>query len=145
MNFAVTIWTTPIAQPRPRAVAPHGRAMIVSNPGKSPVAAYKKIVAVEARTFYKGPLLAQPLRVTLLFVMPRPKSVTRKTRPNPRLRHTSKPDIENLAKSTLDALTGIVWEDDCWICELELEKVVARGGESPHVNVFVETLSEELP
>lgn len=48
----------------------------------------------------------------------------------------SKPDIDKLARSTLDAMTGIVFDDDSRIARLVLEKQYARPGEEgAHVSV----------
>jgi Holliday junction resolvase RusA-like endonuclease len=38
-----------------------------------------------------------------------------------------KPDIDNLAKSVLDGMNGIVWRDDSQIVSLHVTKVYASG------------------
>ncbi|HZJ30733.1 MAG TPA: RusA family crossover junction endodeoxyribonuclease [Vicinamibacterales bacterium] len=40
-----------------------------------------------------------------------------------------KPDIDKLARSTLDALSGIVFDDDARVASLELRKVYAAPGD----------------
>lgn len=45
------------------------------------------------------------------------------------LRPTSKPDLDNTAKSILDALTGITWKDDAVISDLHLKKRYTDGME----------------
>jgi hypothetical protein len=57
--------------------------------------------------------------------------------------HATKPDVENLAKALLDALTGILWVDDGQVAELVLRKKVAAGGESTGVLLKVVGLSDE--
>ena len=46
--------------------------------------------------------------------------------------HTKKIDCDNLAKTVLDALNGIAYDDDKQICRLYVEK---RYGKSPCVKV----------
>ena len=84
-----------------------------------------------------GELLEGPLRVLLLFVMPIPKSVKAEAR-DP---HIKKPDIDNLIKLALDAMTqsGKVWEDDNQVCELVVRK---EYGETPMTLVGVEPVSK---
>jgi crossover junction endodeoxyribonuclease RusA len=40
-----------------------------------------------------------------------------------------KPDIDKLARSTLDSLTGIVFDDDSRVARLELRKIYAAPGQ----------------
>jgi crossover junction endodeoxyribonuclease RusA len=54
-----------------------------------------------------------------------------------------KPDIDKLARSTLDSLTGIVFDDDSRIVRLDLRKVYASpGDEGAHITISVEIPDE---
>lgn len=125
-----TVPAVPVAQPRQRhSVAPGG---FVRNytPAKSPVNDYKATVRLSAQNAYTGPPLACPLRVTLQCVF----ATKRKARcPKP-----TKPDCDNLAKSTLDALNGLTFKDDGQVVELRVEKWHAASDEQPHVRVTIE-------
>lgn len=87
-------------------------------------------------------VLETPLAVYLYFRLPIPKSYPKK-----RLeaclrgleRPIKKPDIDNLAKSVLDGLNGIVYRDDGQIVSLHVTKVYSSA---PGVDVLVK---EELP
>jgi len=57
------------------------------------------------------------IEMELLFLIPRPKSLPKKVK-----YHIKKPDIENLAKSILDALQGIFYRNDSQIYKLSLIK-----------------------
>ena len=71
------------------------------------------------------------VRVTLDFVLPRPKShPKRRTKP-----HCAKPDVDKLARGVLDALTGIAWGDDSQVTSLLATKRYARELEQPGVLV----------
>jgi len=116
----------PMAQPRPRADSRGGRPRIY-DPGtadkwKEHVAFVHRIAGVTTIT--------GPVRLALTFSMPRPKSG-----PN-RLTewHTCKPDLDNLAKAVMDALTAAcAWQDDSQVCEMTVMK---KYGE-PGVNVIL--------
>ena len=103
-------------------------------PATAKVNTFKQAAKLAAKASLKcmSPLDG-PLSVELLYVMPRTLNQVWKTKPMPRLPHDKKPDLDNLQKSTWDALNGIVWLDDSQICELVAKKVIASGYEEPHV------------
>lgn len=73
--------------------------------------------------------LEGPLAVYLYFRLPIPKSYPKK-----RIaaclsgsdRPTKKPDLDNLAKSVLDALNGVIYQDDSQIVSLHMTKVYSQ-------------------
>jgi len=78
-----------------------------------------------------------PLHVALVFGMPIPKSTPKKQREQMiagNIYETKRPDIDNLAKSVLDALNGIAYPDDSQITSLNLKKVYS---EEPHIWVMI--------
>lgn len=84
-----------------------------------------------------------PLRVTIVAVFGVPVSWPKKKRLAALqgvLRHTRKPDYDNVCKAVCDALNGIVFEDDCQIVSGEVEKVY---GPEPMLKIFIEELKEE--
>jgi Holliday junction resolvase RusA-like endonuclease len=140
-----TIPAVPVAQPRQRhrVLTAAGRTFAQNyTPEKSPVNAYKASCRAAARDVYQGPPLVGPIALTLTFVMPRPGSMIWKKRPMPRAHHGKRPDCENLVKSTQDALSGLVYRDDCQIAKLFAEKVIAAGDEQPCVIVELSELTE---
>lgn len=84
-------------------------------------AEWKRIVAIYG-TKRMAQLGLHPLdcalEVTFIFAVPRPASVTRHL-------PTVKPDVLKLARSTEDALTGVVWTDDSRITDEHLRKFYA--------------------
>lgn len=73
--------------------------------------------------------LSGPLEVAMYFYMPRPKGHYRTGKHSALLRPSfvdavpdKKPDVLKLARSTEDALKGIVWNDDCQTVGLRLFK-----------------------
>ena len=59
--------------------------------------------------------LRGPLAVAMTFYLPRPK---RSKREYPSVR----PDIDNYCKAVMDALNGMIWQDDGQIVQLEASK-----------------------
>ena len=140
----ITIPTVPVAQPRQRHanIGGHIRNYI---PKDNPVWAFKAAAQVAAAAAYQGQPLDHPLRVDVVFVMPRPKSMIWKRRPMPRAPFGKKPDRDNLEKSLYDSLNGLLWRDDSLICDGRVQKVYAAGDEQPHVEISISeaTLEEQ--
>ena len=89
-------------------------------------------------------LFKGPIRVELVFFLPRPKdhygtgknaNKLKKTAPE---WHIKKPDIDNLVKWILDALSSVFWSDDSIICDLYVAK---RYDEKPRTVIVIETLT----
>lgn len=83
-----------------------------------------------------------PIRMTLYFMLPRPKSHygtgknADKLKDTAPIYHTSKPDATKLVRSTEDALTGILWRDDAVIAQQVVDKTY-EAGKGPGVIVEV--------
>ena len=69
---------------------------------------------------HAGTLLLGGVNVACCFELPRPKSLPKKVQ-----QHLKKPDIDKLARSVLDALTGILWRDDSQVVSLTVTKQYA--------------------
>jgi len=74
--------------------------------------------------------LETPVGVFLYFRMPIPASYSKK-RTQACLdgweKHTKRPDLDNLIKTVLDGLNGVVFKDDCQIVALHCTKVYSTG------------------
>jgi len=141
-----TIPGIPMAQPRQRhRVAFVGGKMIAKNylPQDSPVNAFKAAAALEASKVFTAPLEGA-ICLTVLFILPRPKSKMWKSRPMPREWHTSKPDLDNLEKALKDALKGVAWRDDAQVTAVVKSKVVAAADEVPRTRVKIEVISQPM-
>ena len=86
--------------------------------------AFRDLVAVHLGAAHRGPLEAGPLRLVLGFY----RTSRRKA------------DVDNLAKSVLDAGTGTVWEDDSQI--LDLHAQVRHRDAGPSIELLVYRLEE---
>ena len=106
---------TPVPQGRPRFVK-RGNFVTTYDPKTS------KDFKESLKKLVSNPTLSESaLEVSVTFYMSIPKSKPKKWRESPP-RHCKKPDVDNLVKSTLDALTGILWKDDSQIVTLKAHK-----------------------
>lgn len=76
----------------------------------------------------------EAVRATAVFYLARPKSLRKKTN----VHHTKKPDLDKLTRTVNDALTGIVWNDDAQIVDLQVRKRYAPPDTAPHVVITVQ-------
>ena len=74
------------------------------------------------------------VRVVAIFYLPKPKSAKKNAVPS------KKPDADKLIRSGLDALTGILFDDDSQVIELMVRKRYVPESEGPGVNVKVEAI-----
>lgn len=111
--------------PRPRVVV-RGKFPTVYMPGeykdwKAGVATH-----VQGLSTITPAAPGEPVKVELQFFCERPKTT--------KLSHP-KPDIDNYAKSVLDAFndSGVIWDDDTQVIDLWATKAWAQPGEAPRV------------
>ncbi len=82
--------------------------------------------------------------VDVIFYMPRPKSHYRangELKPNAPVYHLSKPDSSKLFRSAEDALTQIVWHDDCLVADHRVRKLYETPSQSCGMIITIVTLS----
>lgn len=144
-----TVPAVPVAQPRARATSRNGHASMYTpttvkradgSRKAHPIVAFKATVRHALSEIYKGPPLDCSLRIELLFILPRRQGLIWKTKPMPRVPHTSTPDIDNLQKSVMDAMKGLAWRDDALVSEVIARKWIAAGDEQPRVEIKIEVL-----
>ena len=112
MEFAIK--GTMVPKGRPRATIRGEHAVMYTPKNTVQFEQYVK----QAATQYAPPiLLSGALDVHLSFYMQRPQSL-----PNKIQYHTKRPDIDNLTKSVLDALEGVIYERDSQIYLLNVTK-----------------------
>ena len=82
----------------------------------------------------------QPLKVTIIAYYPIVKSISKKKKQqmlDDLMFPTKKPDIDNIAKSILDALNKLAYRDDTQVVTLHMEKHYAN---EPRVEVEIEEI-----
>ena len=113
-SISFTISGTAIPKARPRSTKIGNRAIMYTPDKTKNFENYVKLVAAQHAP---EELLTSALEVMLDFLFQRPKSLPKKIR-----YHTKKPDIDNLAKSVLDALEGIIYINDAQVISLRVTK-----------------------
>lgn len=90
----------------------------------SALAVWRSTVAFSAK-LAGAQVLDAPIEVTMVFIMPKPKTVKR-------LLPTVPPDLDKLIRAVLDALTHICYSDDSQVVSINAHKVY---GASPGVEI----------
>lgn len=127
-------------RPRSRVVAGGGKAPWVHVYTDPATRAYEKALSWQAKAAMRGrPLLTGPLAVRVFAMMRIPPSWSRRDKDAAAAGTkwpVGKPDGDNIFKM-VDAMNGIVWEDDTQIVR---SLVVKEFGQSPGLIVEVYTL-----
>lgn len=116
----VVVRGVPAPQGSKRGFVVGNRAVLVESSAK--VRPWREDVRHAAQECFEQPLVG-PVSVEVVFLLPRPKSVSTKRRPLP----TVKPDLDKLLRSTLDALKSAgVYGDDSQVVQVACSKVYAE-------------------
>lgn len=123
----------PDGQKRPRVFFNRNAGRVIA---WSPKSAWAQQVFAKAMLMRPKTALEGPLSIDLTFWLPRPKS-----RPKDAW-HASRPDWDNLAKSTCDALTKARWwKDDSRIVCASVRKLYSTVSDGPGVKIDVEEIA----
>lgn len=138
MKIEFTVPGTPTAKGRPR-FSRHGSFVRTYTPEKT----YRYEQLVQLSFMQAGlPKLSGAVKVGIIAFFPIPKSASKKKHEqmvNGEIRHTTKPDGENVSKAILDALNKIAYEDDSNIVELHIEKWYS---DEPRAEIFIEEVRD---
>lgn len=102
---------------------------------------YEDLVRISYRAVSKQKLEGA-ISATIYGYFEPPKSVSKTQRAkmlNGEISHIKKIDSDNLAKSILDALNGVAYDDDSQVCLLVVQKLY---GEKARVEVVLEEISK---
>jgi len=121
-SYSFEVHGIPKPQPRGRSVMRGGHAGVY-DPGTADY--WKALVREASRPAKPKEPLGGPLAVTIYFRFDRPNTHYGKkgVKPSAPVYHTQRPDVDNLAKAVLDALTNEAWwKDDDQIFSLSIVK-----------------------
>lgn len=138
MEIYFTVDGDAVGKGRPR-FARRGKFVTTYSPKKT-VDYENSIKLVAAKAMYGMGLMNRPVIVNLTAVFDVPVSWSKKKRVEAlagTLYPTSKFDIDNIAKSALDACNGVVWVDDKQVVECHLYK---RYGENPFLSMNIKEI-----
>ena len=98
---------------------------------------YENYVKISYRMEHQNVKLSGPIEAEITGVFPVPKSTSKKKSQamlTNGIKYTKKIDCDNLAKSVLDALNGVAYDDDAQIYNLIVHK---KYGARPRVDVIL--------
>lgn len=134
-----TIYGEPVAQGRPRAGKTFDGRPIVYDPAKS--RDYKQYVRLAAMEHKPEKPLKGELEIEIDVYRAIPKSMPKYKRAlalSGKFRPTTKPDVDNYAKSIKDGLSGIIWLDDKQVVSLTIRKWYS---DTPRVELKIRELN----
>ncbi len=148
--FNVRVYGIPKAQPRARAFAMKiGGKFSARMYDAGTAEAWKSDIARAFEEFQLVPIPSGPVRATITFIFPRPKSHYRTgkhagfLKPDMPTFHSGKPDRDNCEKAVLDCLTRLgFWGDDGQVCAGEVVKVYANPLEQPGAQIIISVPAE---
>lgn len=126
----IAVSGTPIPQGSKQAYRTGDRIYLVE--ANKAVYEWRERIAKAAREYMEHiGIFEQPIHLELVFLMPRPKTVTRE-------HPTTKPDLDKLVRAVNDAITGIIFKDDSQVVKITASKQYAKYGMTgviiqPHV------------
>ena len=97
-----------------------------------PVNTFKAAAQMAWRDKIDSPPMTGALRLTVQFVLPRPKYMNTGKYKGGREWYNRRPDLDNCIKSLKDALNKIAWQDDSQVCQVYASKEYAGKDEQPH-------------
>jgi Holliday junction resolvase RusA-like endonuclease len=132
----------PIGKGRPRAGMRRGGHAVLYTPSKT--AAWEDAACVSIMRQARGEVVRGPVAVSIVAVFSRTKAQLACDRlgnvkaGTERLWHAKKPDADNVAKITLDALVRAgVLEDDCTVVYQTIRKVIRAVDERPGIYIDI--------
>jgi len=91
-------------------------------------------------------ITAQPVFLRLSFTFARPKghrNAKGQLRPSAPVDHITRPDLDKLCRSTLDALTGVLFADDSQVAFLVASKAYALPGELEGCTIEIKLIGDD--
>ena len=125
------------AQMRPRATTINGQVRMYDHKKSRD---YKAYVQQTAKPYMPKEPITEPVTMRVIIYKGLLKSFSKKKRQEALdgiLLPDKKPDVDNLAKTFMDALNGMAYKDDSQIVTLIAEK---RYAEEPYVFIEIQTL-----
>lgn len=121
-SIAFQVHGLPIAQGSTRSWVKNGKPVITST--AKGLSSWRRLVADVAQRFAPEEPWDGPVKITLEFGLPKPKSAPKRRRVWP----DKRPDLDKLTRAVLDALTFVVFADDSQVIEILATKDYGAPG-----------------
>lgn len=140
MSSSIEVHADPVPQPRPRATVTAGRARIYNPATAKPFKQKIMNMFIQNKDYYPQGIA---VRVRIDYYFKRPASLKRAGDPSDPIAHAKKPDIDNLNKAVLDALSEAgIWHDDRQVADLHARKFYSGKQGTPMVIITIEEVRE---
>lgn len=140
MRIKIVVDGQPVAKARARTCRVKGRSLSYDPQEEEKTTFRWRLRAAMAKCEDLPGLFLRRIEVTILYEMSLPSSIGKTARARIAGKgHTKRPDLDNLAKFTLDAANGVLWKDDAQIESLTLKKY---WGYEPRTIIIVDYLTE---
>jgi Holliday junction resolvase RusA-like endonuclease len=123
----------PLAKKRPR-FARRGKFVTTYNAQETEEGKFIQVMMSQIHGHNPIPA-GTPILMQCAFNMPVPLSMPKKY--HGIMRHTKKPDLDNLIKFIKDCANGILWHDDSQVIKIEAVKRYAYGAAIPSTEIFI--------
>jgi len=133
------LYGTPVPQPRPR-ISTRGGFAKQYTPSDHPIVEYRKGIAAMAKHAIGKRLAGRNrVRIEVWAVFQRPRShLNSKGLPREKAPATPRPDVDNVLKAVMDAITTSgAWEDDVVSCDGRCRKRYVGAAIESHTVVIV--------
>ena len=135
MPYRIEVSGTPVAKQRPRGFKDKKNNIRFYTPTSNKNFEY--LIRQRAEAVFAKPLLT-PIKMSITFLMPRPKKLMWKTRPMPEIPCPTRPDYDNLSKSITDGLNGVAFHDDGQVTDCHIRKRYHAGDGAPKTIIIIE-------
>ena len=132
-RWQITVYTAPVAKGRPRARRV-GNFIRMYTPQKT--ITFERAVQSAALNALDVQVIDFPVRVDILAVFKRPKTLSRKKDPQGMLWKPTRPDSDNVRKAVLDGLACVL-TDDALVVDGRTCKVYGAKDQEPLVKIFI--------
>lgn len=140
---------TPAPKGSSRAIIRGKRAVVVqgsSNVGLQKLQSWSAEVTAQAVQAMAGapPIVGSALHVSIAFRFARPAGHYARSgslKPSAPTAYMVRPDLDKLVRSSLDSLTGIVFDDDSRIACVGASKAYCQSGEAPGATITVSVVA----
>lgn len=128
----------PMAKGSAKSFIPKGWTRPIITSTNKGLKAWEHVVSAAAQTQASGILFGGPLKVSLDFYLPRPKSMPARIR-----LHAKRPDLDKIIRGSLDALNNVLWKDDSQVVILRAVKRYTDGDDAPRAEFTITPLNED--
>lgn len=119
LNLSFFVEGIPVTQGSKRIVQPKGQRARMIDVKSTKLKAWRACIGWKARIAHKGEPVEGPVRLSLVFDMPRPKTPSNQY---------PRGDLDKYIRAALDAMTGVVYRDDSQVVRVLASKHYRADG-----------------